>query len=117
MVIQHRDGILKLIDFGESLPLGTSGIDADRKGAHYYRSPRGGSTPHRDLYSLGVVLRDYMQDFKITDSFLSRFHSALTGRHGTVAEALAEFRPHFNDARFAQARQIWREILKEHLRP
>ena len=110
MVIQHGAGILKLIDFGESLPLGTIGDIADRKGAFHYRDPRGGSAPHRDLYSLGVVLRDYIGAFSINDPFLSQFSIAL-GKFTTAVEALTEFSPHFTDQKFAQARTLWSRIL------
>ncbi len=109
MVIQHGAGILKLIDFGESLPLGMGDI-ADRKGAPYYRDPRGGSAPHRDLYSLGVVLGDLIQQFGINDPFLLMFPAALK-RHVTVAGALTQFRTQFTDEMLAQARTLWRRIL------
>jgi serine/threonine protein kinase len=110
MVIQHGAGILKLIDFGESLPLRTIGDIADRKGAPYYRDSRGGSAPHRDLYSLGVVLGDLIRQFGINDPFLLMFPPALK-RHFTVAGALTEFSPHFTDQKFDQARTLWSRIL------
>ncbi len=110
MVIQHGAGILKLIDFGESLPLRTIGDIAKLKGAFHYRDLRGGSAPHRDLYSLGVVLGDLIRQFGINDPFLLIFPPALK-RHVTVAAALTQFRTHFTDEMLAQARTLWRRIL------
>lgn len=110
MVIQHGAGILKLIDFGESLPLRTIGDIAKLKGAFHYRDLRGGSAPHRDLYSLGVVLEDLIQQFGINDPFLLIFPPALK-RHVTVAAALTQFRTQFTDEMLAQARTLWSRIL------